>query len=98
MAAALGIFSLVRTTVEEARGYTGSEWLPAAIGGGAAVAVMNTAVPSRREWHVRHFTTALQTQKPVGLGLVAATGALSGAVVLGGADRLLDALFDLRIG
>jgi hypothetical protein len=98
LGAALGAFALVRTTLEEARGGRGSQWLPAVVAGGAAVALVNTAVPSRRAWMVRYLTAALGATAPVPTGLVVAQSAVSGAVVLGGADRLLDAVLGVRIG
>lgn len=98
LGAALGAFALVRTSIEEARGGRGSQWLPALVAGGAAVALVNTAVPSRRAWLVKYLTAALGTSAPVPVGLVAAQSAVSGAVVLGGIDRLLDAALGVRIG
>jgi hypothetical protein len=47
---------------------------------------------------VRYLTAALGSTAPVPTGLVVAQSAVSGAVVLGGADRLLDAVLGVRIG
>ena len=87
----------MRAYVEELRGRPGG-LLPSAFGGGAAVAAINTLLPSRRAWHVKYYTIILDSKRPVGLGLMAAASALSGAVVLGGADVALRAVLGRGIG
>ena len=99
LGAAVGILCVVRCAVEQARGPAGgSQFVASGLGGAAAVAVMNTALPSRREWHVKYYTAALGSKAPVGVGVVAAASALSGAIVLGGADTLLQKGLGLRLG
>lgn len=98
LGAALGVFALVRTAVEEWRGPAGSPALAAVAGGGTAIALANTAVPSRRAWHLQYYKAALGTTLPVNVGTVAAFSFLSGAVVLGGADAVLRHAFGARLG
>lgn len=78
--------------MQEARGRRPGELLASVLAGGAAVAAANTLLPSRRSWHVDYYTAVLNTKRPVGVGVVAAASAISGAVVLGGADTILRAV------
>ena len=98
LGAAVGVFSLVRCLVEELRGPGGSKFVASGAGGAAAVALMNTAIPSRRDWHIDYYTAALGSKQKVGVGVVAAASALSGAVVFGGLDTLLQNVAGIRIG
>ena len=67
------------------------------MGGAAAVATANVAIPSRRAWHSSYYGAVFATKGgAVGAGAVAVLSAVSGAVVIGGTDIAAQRLLGLR--
>ena len=88
LAAAVGVFSCVRTGWEGLSG--GPSWVGSAVGGGCALAAVTAGEPGRREYFIKYYGGMLG--RPGGrapLPLVLLLTAVSGAVTLGGADTVL---------
>ena len=83
----LGMYSAIRCACERATG--GAAAASSLVAGALSVAAANLLIPSRRDWHVKYYTTVLGSKTPVGLPLIFGVSALSGAATLGTMDIAL---------
>ena len=83
----------MRSCVEEIGGPAS---LASLVAGAVAVSAPSLGDAARTDFLLRYYRSVLGPRVPVGLGLVAASSALSGAVTVGGLDIAMQHIFGLK--
>lgn len=87
MGGVLGLFATTRCTVQQ---FSSSPMLASLVAGSVAVAVPTALVPERQQFLRAYFASVLGVPKTqVGMGIIIASSALSGACTFGLADYTL---------